>query len=1230
MTRANAADLRELQRLLDDPGRQPLQLAEALARARAGIDLDPATRLDLARFELAFLRRQARHHDAPTPLRLAVEQASLAEVRVETRLAASLGEDDPVALFDLAEQCAVYRVERLHDDLAAARAQIALRLGVVEPDGRCLEEARERFAALATEEEDLGLEHRILLLEETESVLRGLASHRQPGTRAEPTDSGVLHPPQATHARRVRELQRLTQRLGRMRCDRVLIRRLERLLSPLGARLLELTSLGLLVVVFGLLILEGTFTWSEATLRAFQIADGAICLFFIAEFGLKLALAPARASWFLRNVVTDLLPAIPAALTLAPINVPASGDDVVLLRLLRFFRITYFARYVQAMRPPLRVLRLLLFLVKGMDGLVRRFSPLLNRNFVFFDEVSLQDDAHRPASTRELAFRTLRREHLLLDELGASAHDTLLQRAQALTADLAATHDIPARPPNSRPLGRDVAVETAIRVLHGLRVQDLLQVLPQADISAIDRLVRVVSAPFVRNLPIVHHFAVAPDLPDPASRVVALAHRIALYLERWRSRLVFYADLHGIVTGPQLLDRVASAMVKASQRPAVRLLLFGGLFFLVRTLVGADSGAGLFLKRFVAAPLVVLGSVCAVFLSLGWWLKKVAGEASEAFKLTSEASFIAMLESVKTRREPADAEFLARRVFRDDLAQDLAAAGILDTVRVIRNGRDRPAPAVPRLLRDIVQQTGLLQLHYLDGSPMHPSDVKTSEQMLANPSLENVRTTYLRTTRRDRRRLRKLSLTDGSMLGGPYMWFSFITESIAVETAKRVTEYNRHCLTREQCRFASEAELAEFQDWIARRRMEMTGRTVQKMAPPGHGPVYRTTEFCALDFLSNIAERDQHIETAFGPDVLALLRADRRRMVREVFGMRPLHRLPPSRRCFNFYVFYGKRLSGGRVLLLPLFFVFAFLRSIGALASNIAATVREILRPHQSRRRRVSGSAPFTVALRKIRRMKAPSLIETMRVRAAFDPEYCGAPATWSDGCGFEATSELERDMTFLLMNERQREELNERQRDVRDLVAAWQPIAPRLSGLATTEDDLERRLRERALTIAWVVDRDHVRTLFSARDWLVAQLPRLAAHDTRIAVSSVRRLLGWLRNGLRNPIDAVLDVHFVDLAVAGRARRNLRRMFWAGDRTVRAIVAASAGVTGGGSWRELACERMRRIHVQQSDVTRDLCAVRAVQSLTVLDVRNYRELVFELGAYAADGEDPRLAYSLP
>jgi hypothetical protein len=537
---------------------------------------------------------------------------------------------------------------------------------------------------------------------------------------------------------------------------------------------------------------------------------------------------------------------------------------------------------------------------------------------------------------------------------------------------------------------------------------------------------------------------------------------------------------------------------------------------------------------------------------------------------------------------------------------------------------------VPAPLRAEVLRTGLLQLHYLDGSLMHQSDVKTTEQLLANPSLENVRTTYLRTQRKDRRRLRKLSLTEGSLFGGPYLWFSFITESAAVETAKRVTEYNRHCLTEEQRRHASASEIAAFQDWLERRRLESSGRTLRKLPPPGRGALYKTTEFCALDFLSGLPERDEHVAAVFGAEVLELVRADRRGVIREIFGMRPLHRLPRSRRSFNFYVFYVRRLSGGRVLLLPLFFVVAFARGIALVAGKTASTVREILRPEQAGRRRVSGRAPFAVALRKIRRMKAPSLIEAMRLRAAFDPEYCGAPATWSFGAGFEETSELERDIGFLHLSERERDVLDQLRRDMCRRIANWQPIAPNLTGLPPAADQLEQRLRERALTVCWVADRDHVRTLYTAREWLLGELPRLSAKATRIAVPWPRRAAGRLAHGLHHPLDPVLRQHFGDLALARHARANLRRAYWAGDPMLGAIVAASHDVPPGTDWRALALERMRQLYLQSSEVTRDLCAVRAVQSLTVLDVRNYRQLVFELGDYAADGEDPSAARALP
>ncbi len=1220
-----------LRRLLQEPGSEPLELAAALAHARAAVATDPATRWDLDRTELAFLRRQSQGAQASPALQLAVEAASFAGVRVETRLATARPDHDAAALFDLAEQRALYRLARLHDDAAKTLAELQRRLLIVEPTARCLEEARERFATLATGEEDLRLEHKILLLEETEAIFAGLAKRALPSHADTVADSGTHVRDPIAPQQRQRQLRTMAARTARMRCDRVLERRLDALLTRRGARWLEITSLLLLAVVFALLALEAWRDWSPATTQVFQIVDGSICLFFVAEFLLKLSLAPARTSWFLRHMLTDLLPAIPAALALAPMHVPAGSEDLVYVRLLRLMRITYFARYLQAMRPMLRLLRLLLFLVKGMDGLVRRFSPLVNRNFVFFEHLSLRDAMTGTVSAREASFRALRREHLLLAEAKGLSTDTLVARARALLARLEQTPATAERTRKTRPIERDVPVETAIATLYGLRVQDLLQLLSLSDVHAVDRVVRVLSAPVVRALPIIRHFSLRKLPTEPAARVVAFAHRIALYLERWRSRLVFFADLHGIVTGPQLLDRVASAMVKASQRPAVRLLLFGALFFLVRTIVGAESGPGLFLKRFVAAPLVILGSVCAVFLSLGWWLKRLAGEASEAFKLTSEARFIGMLDSLKSRREVADAAFLAQRVFRADVSQAIAAEAIVDTMRVVREGRcGRPAPPMPTLLQSEVHQTGLLQLHYLDGAPLHPSDVKTTEQLLANPSLENVRVNYLHSARRDRRRLRKLSLSDGSVFSGPYMWFSFITESAAVETAKRVTDYNRHCLTLAQRPFASKAELSEYHDWLQRRSLEMSGRSLQKMSPPGRGLTYRTTEFCALDFLSGAPERDERIEAVFGPDVVALLRADRRRMLREIFGMRPLHRLPHSQRSFNFYTFYDRRLSNGRILLLPLFFVLVFFRGIGFVAGKTAATVREIMRPQHAQRRRTSGRAPFGVALRKIHRMKAPGLIEAMRLRASFDPEYCGAPSTWSSGEGFDELSELGRDAQFLHLEERQRGELDASEREMRRQVEAWHRVDKPGLALPASNDALERRLRERALTVAWVTDRDHVRTLLSARAWLLAELPTWSAKTTLVEVSWLRRAVAWILWFGKHRVDRLLETHFGDVAVDRRARRNLRRAFTAGDPTLRALAAAGDSLPAGADWLAEARARMQRIWLNQHEVTRDLCAVRAVQSLTVLDVRNYRELVFQLGDYASDGEDAAVAQALP
>ena len=155
----------------------------------------------------------------------------------------------------------------------------------------------------------------------------------------------------------------------------------------------------------------------------------------------------------------------------------------------------------------------------------------------------------------------------------------------------------------------------------------------------------------------------------------------------------------------------------------------------------------------------------------------------------------------------------------------------------------------PDAIREDLSRVAYLYMHFLDGAILHESDIKTTEQLLANLSLENIRKHHLRFSRRDRKRVRKLSLAHGSILSGPYLWFRFITESISLETAKRITEYNRHCLSLEQRSVSTEAEVAAMANWLAKRRQEVEGRILEKIDPPYAGTVYRTTEFNSLDFL---------------------------------------------------------------------------------------------------------------------------------------------------------------------------------------------------------------------------------------------------------------------------------------------------------------------------------------------------------------------------------------------
>ena len=488
--------------------------------------------------------------------------------------------------------------------------------------------------------------------------------------------------------------------------------------------------------------------------------------------------------------------------------------------------------------------------------------------------------------------------------------------------------------------------------------------------------------------------------------------------------------------------------------------------------------------------------VCLTFLLLGRWLKALAGEAAASLVGTSEAHFLSLLELGELRHEETDATFLARRVCADPGT----AVPLQAVIRKVRDGR-MPASAGAREPLDLAT-IALLYLHYLDGGILHESDTKTTEQLLANLALQDVRS-QLRFTKADWKRTRKLNLQEGSIFGGPYLWFRFVVESVALEAEKRILDYNRNCLSLAQRERVPPERRAAFEAWLANRRSSIHGRMSDKVAHARTTGTFAGFEFSALDFLTSEPERDASLAERYGLDVLDLLQKDRARMIREIFGTRPLDTLPPSERSLNFFVLYQRRLSGGRVLFLPVFFVLWLLCGVAFMVRRVGAIAREILRPERTAQGRESGRAPFLVALRKIRRMKGPGLLEAMRLRVLFDPEYCGVPAR--RGAPFPPldSTQLERDLDFLQLNARDRQVLRADARAVRERVGAFW-AATGLDGAP-------------ALAVAAAIDRDHLTTHATAETWFARTVARL--EDERVGIGV--RFVPWLfakARGTRSP----------------------------------------------------------------------------------------------------------------
>ncbi len=828
-------------------------------------------------------------------------------------------------------------------------------------------------------------------------------------------------------------------------------------------------------------------------------------------------------------------------------------------------------------------------------------------------------------------------------------------------------------------------------------VERLIQMTPEQLIDrmgpsfvlTVDRHLRLLNAPLIRRLPMVRKLASVRE-KSPAEAVALAANYLGHLIQRGLDAAYFLADLQGTLSPPVFLDRLGATIVNATRNPAKKLLWLGSAFFILFlfvNLVSVPRPLRLVVDKvqtLLGWPVITLGVICLAFWTLGAWFRKIANQAADFSERVVEAQFATHTKSLKTRRRDQDAQFLSERVIDPELLLRSS-----DDRIVMPEGSGRAEDAARSgwvLFEDrelaFLRNVRLLYQDYLDGSPLHRSDTKASIQLLGNLALTNLRRSHLRHLLRESRMLDRLDLSrSGGLLGGPYLWFNYITRMLVQETAILILDYNRHAIPMDRLACSPESVRHEFRTWLALRLKvnpseiwlpepvgsESAGapnptapecptnrdgvapsrRSRSAAGRPAIGIItgsddrsrrreaeafLETVEFTAVDFLADDADRDAEIRARFGPQVAELVRLDRQQNVRRAFRSFPLHELPTSSRTINPFNLYETYLSGGRVALLPLFVIGALARAVGLALRSVFRVVHEILHPQVDQDRTVPADT-YWAALRKIHRMRKPVFMGSLWLRARFDVEYLGL-ALPSAPPGIAAESLMEADLDYIGATRQDRiiaEQVRREHHERLEWIAGW------LHQFGWTFDELPHYLARaipflanrggealRALIAACVLDHDDIATLALSIEGVKRALAHAAdpSQDPRVFPGGLPEPIVSLRalwhpvHRCRRPVSDLFGLPCFpayDPAQRVRITRYLRRH----RRAVRGWIKVVLGQGGTDPWATVKA-RMRDVMLRTDLWSDQILVLRAVQSLTMLDVQHNCELVWALGGYTS------------
>jgi hypothetical protein len=405
-----------------------------------------------------------------------------------------------------------------------------------------------------------------------------------------------------------------------------------------------------------------------------------------------------------------------------------------------------------------------------------------------------------------------------------------------------------------------------------------------------------------------------------------------------------------------------------------------------------------------------------------------------------------------------------------------------------------------------------------------------------------------------------------------------------------------------------------------------------------------TVEFTAVDFLADDVEREAEICGRFGPQVAELVRRDREQNVRRAFQSFPLHELPLAARTINPATLYETYLARGRVVLLPIHLARILGKAFWMGVRSIFRVVREILNPQVDRQRPIP-SDTYWAALRKIHRMRKPVFMGSLWLRARFDVEYLGLPLPTAPAggtrqmAGSANQSLMETDLDYIGATRQDRiiaEQVRRQHQDRLEWVVRW------IDQFGWTFNELPNYLaREipflanrggeslRALVAACILDHDDISTLALSIEALKRVLVH-AADPTRDSgklptglpdpVLNLRKLWHPVHRCQR-PVTDLFELPCFPVYNGPQQRRilhYLRRHRRAVRGWIKVVLGQGPCPSAGAPTDPWATVKARMHNVLlRTDLWSDqILVLRAVQTLTMLDLQHNCELVWSLGGY--------------